>query len=152
MLKAPLLIYLTYTFSFIRHRQHCRPFYCYFELTFSNIFSNILKALCRVYFLLQSNVGPRINKGLVLASAVWSWVLRSSPQGHDIILHAVMKVDKRVSRDINGEVYGRESNREKIITNPKGFWNVTPRIFEGGGGYLFGGPQNTLSKIVALIV
>ena len=45
--------------------------------------------------------------------------------GRDIILHAVMKVEYRVLRDSKGEgaatlVYGRESKRGKIITNPNG--------------------------------
>ena len=45
----------------IGNRQHCRPFYLFW--TFWNIFSKILKALCRVYFLLPINVGPRIIRG-----------------------------------------------------------------------------------------
>ena len=39
---------------FIGHRQHCRPFY--FFRTFSNIFPNMLTALCRVYIIIPINV------------------------------------------------------------------------------------------------
>ena len=66
--KLKVKFYKTYSLTSVYERCHASYYINAIFRAFSNIFSNILNALCRVYIIIPINVGPRNKRGVLLAS------------------------------------------------------------------------------------
>ena len=97
--------------------HHCQPFlsginhfqpFSYFR-AFSNIFSNILMPLCRVYFGIQRNVGLRNKRGCFSIrqnTRAWKFV-NLSPDNHEAEIVLDKRSEKFASFDCTFNFFSR---------------------------------------------